>query len=190
MITYKLRDQTEAYQSFHIDPDDIYDAMGDEFALNFGVKGKSVKQAWVPVRCEFFKPDEFSAATRIPDLSIWQTGILVLSAKAHDVLGDELERFGEFLGLTCGTDFYYLFNTLHIKPDEVVDIANSEQDVDQGLFMGIKRLAFNEPMVVDDALFKTGYDQLLNIYANEKFKTIVEENRLEGLVFNRDLACF
>ena len=72
----------------------------------------------------------------------------------------------------------------------MIDIANSEQDVDQGLFMGIKNLAFNESMVVDDVLFKTGYDQLLNIYANERFKAIVEENTLEGLVFNSDLACF
>ena len=190
MSTYKLRAQIDEYQSFHIDPDAIYDAMGDDFALNFGVKGESVKKAWVPVSCEFFQPDEFSAATRIPDLSIWQTGILVLSVKAHDVLVDELEGFGEFLGLTCGTDFYYLFNTLHIKPDEVVDVANSEQDVDQGLFMGVKRLAFNEQMVVDDVLFKTGYDQLLNIYATERFKAIVEGHSFEGLVFNSDLACF
>lgn len=191
MGIYKLRPQIEAYQSFHIHPDAIYDAMGDDFALNFGVKGEAVKDEWVPVHCDFFQPDEFSAATNIPDLSIWQTGVLVLSAKAHEVLADELEKFGELLGLTCGTDFYYLFNTLHIKSDDVVDVANSEQDIDQGLFMGIKRLMFNESVVHnDDLVFKTRYDQLLNIYANDKFKNLVEEHALEGLVFNSDLACF
>ncbi|PCJ31664.1 MAG: hypothetical protein COA99_17020 [Moraxellaceae bacterium] len=190
MSIYKLRAEVEAYQSFHINPDAIYDAMGDDFALNFGVKGESVKKAWVPVHCEFFQPEEFPTATPIPDLGFWQTGILVLSAKAHDVLVDELEKFGGFLELTCGTERYYLFNTLHIKSDEVIDFTNSEQDVAQGLFMGIKRLAFNESMVIDNMLFKIRYDQLLNIYASEKFKAVVEKYTLEGLVFNSDLACF
>ena len=114
----------------------------------------------------------------------------MLSHKAHEVLADKLKSYGEFLPVKCGGETFYVFNVLNIVDDDAVGAGRSEQDLDQGVFMGVNKLAFNEAKLGDALIFKTRFDHLGGVYCQDEFKALVEKAGLEGLLFMRDLAAF
>jgi hypothetical protein len=189
MKIYKVQPDQENYKSFNLDVEEIFTELGEAFEFNFPSLGISVKEQWKTLSSgEFIQPPEFPNAIAIPDISEWQSGDLVLSEKAYELLEKYLSGYGEFLPVKCVNSTYYIFNVLNIL--DVVDKENSEQDIDQGVFMGLKRLSFKSNLLEDTLLFKIKYDNLGSIYCTSNFKHLIEELELTGLVFHIDLVSF
>jgi hypothetical protein len=141
MKIYKVRPDQENFKSFNLDVEEIFTELGETFEFNFPSLGISVKEQWKTLSSgAFIQPAEFPNAKEVPDISEWQSGDFVLSEKAYNLLNKYLSDYGEFLPIMCGNTTYYIFNVLNIL--DVVDKENSEQDLDQGVFMGLKKAFF------------------------------------------------
>ncbi len=187
MTVYKIQADNEHYKAFDLDIEEIFDKLGEDFDFNFPCLGISVKEKWQTLSSGKYVPiPEYEHATKIPDISDWQSGDLVFSGKACDLLYKHLADYGEFLPVKCDDQNCHIFNVLNIM--DVVDVENSAQILDQGVFMGIKKLSFKEGLLTDTLLFKIKYDNLHNIYCTDAFKTLIEKSGLTGLIFTEDLA--
>jgi hypothetical protein len=129
-------------------------------------------------------------ARELPDVTTWQTHFLVLNQKAHDALKAILEPLGELLPLEVESGDYYLFNPLARLPEDVIDLERSEYEyhATEEEPVGFKVLYFNGDNIPQDKpLFCVQSDFAYNLYCDDRFKGLVGENELGGLVFNTTL---
>jgi len=168
---------------FQLDNFDFLDKLGDEYELSdFGTP---LQHAWQLVKGKFFPG---VAARVLPDISTWQTDMLILNQKAYDSLKEILQPFGELLPVEVESDIYYLFNIVVRLPDEVIDTDKSEYEYFEEEPVGFRVLAFNENKISDENIFFClQNDFAYNIYCDDRFKSLVEENGLGGLFFNTTL---
>lgn len=145
-----------------------------------------VMATWWPtdVVAEFKQiPDKEPAP--IPDISEWRGASLVLSPRAYECLSVLLANAGEFLPVKVEDQTFYLFNCLTFG---LIDEINSKQDIQDGIFMGIKNIRFNSVDIAEKIVFKTTFDRCLTIFCDERFKRVVEANKLTGIEFRENLA--
>ena len=186
MSIYKLKGDIKNYWTFFIDATEIAMKMGDNFDLDYD--GISKLSWWKPVDGSFHQEDENKTKkVAIPDIDIWSSN-LVLNEKAKEVLLPYIESLGELLPVNCEGISYNLFNTMNVIDDSAVDKENSQRIEEQGIFMGIESLQFFEDKVSEKSyLFRTSFDNYVDVYCNESFKEIVEKARLKGLCFEAEL---
>ncbi|MGD9000107.1 MAG: hypothetical protein PVF75_06810 [Granulosicoccaceae bacterium] len=178
---YRIQPEQAGYMHFELDAYDFLDKLGEELELSDF--GKPVQYAWKPVKGKFIPKS--SGATIIPDISTWQTDLLILNQKAYDGLKDILEPYGELLPVEIGPDTYYLFNVLERLPDDVIDNENSEYEYYEEEAVGFRVLKFDENNIPQDKLlFCLHNDFAYNIYCDERLKNMINEKGLCGLYFN------
>lgn len=183
---YRIQPEPDQYMYFALDTYDFLNKLGEEFELSDF--GKPMSHAWQPVEGKFYP--KVGNATKIPDITTWQTDLLILNQKACDILRDTLQSLGELLPVEVGSDTYYLFNVLERLADDVIDMANSEYEyhATEEKPVGFKVLNFNVNNIPQDKLlFCVQNDFAYNIYCDDKLKNIVNENDLGGLFFNTTL---
>jgi len=120
----------------------------------------------------------------IPDISEWHGGSLVFSRKAYDCLYALLEPHGEFLPVDCDGEIFFVFNCFTLA---LVDERNSEQNIMDGTFMGIKKIVFNPLDLPGKTIFKTKYDRCFSLYCGDELVQKVNDSGLTGIQFRTHL---
>lgn len=183
-MIYKLRADRTQYLNFYISPEEIEARLGDYFLLDEPLW----RDFWNPVEAEFKDDSDKGDVIVPPDITIWfTTNNLALNQKAYEVLSDELEPYGEFLPVTCAGNKYWLLHATRKIEIEAVDLKHSARTIDEGGFVEIQKLVFKQDIVNEQLVFMTAYDDYRNLYASQKFKSMIEEANLKGLVFSEDL---
>ena len=168
---------------FELDNFDFLNKLGDKFELSD--LGQPIQHAWVPIKGKFFPK---VAARTLPDITTCEADMLLLNPKAYDCLNETLSSYGELLPVEIGDDTYYLFNLLTRLEDSVIDTENSEYEYFEEEPVGFRVLNFNENNVPQDKiLFGVEGGLAYNLYCDDRFKNILEENDLNGLFFNTTL---
>ncbi len=183
MTVYKISQAPEEYMSFSISAEELTQKMGGRFKARFN--GKPQLENWTQPNAYFYSDE---GCTKIPDITCWAIGNLVLNQKAFDILGDTIAQYGEFLPTNCEGIPYYIYNSLSIIDDSAVDASKSEQDIDLGVFMGVKSLGFHDDKASEHILFKTNFDKKVSLFCNDRFKNLIMENSLHGLSFETELV--
>lgn len=130
------------------------------------------------IKCSFFKDSKDT----YQDLNSYGS-FLVLTQKAYNIVKVSLERYGEFLDLDVEGIPMVLFNPLVFGKE---DTERSEKEYYDGEEIGIKHLVFDNS-TEDKLVFKSKYTARVCMYCNDEFKTLVESNSLQGLVFEKDV---
>ncbi len=183
-MVYMLRADRAHYLNFYISPNEIESKLGDYFLLDEPLW----HEFWKPVEAEFQDDSDQRNVVNPPDITIWYTtNNLALNQKAYEALKDELEPYGEFLPVKCAGNTYWLLHTTKKTDMETVDLKASERTIDEGGFIDLKKLVFRQDAVKDFLIFQTPYSDYRNLYASEKFKTLVQKSNLSGLIFSEDL---
>lgn len=185
---YAVHNDNFKFQEFCLPITDLMDAAPDSVnardVMKFHSRNLNMKTWWQPIPVQFQAAQDIPEAT-LPDICLWRGFSLVLSPYAYTQLSEALQDFGEFLPVSYGQDTYYIFNCLTLG---LADEINSQQDIQDGVFMGVKKLSFNDVDISGKLVFKTEYNRCSRLYCSESFKQSVEESGLKGLAFNEDLV--
>lgn len=147
-------------------------------------RAKAKLENWVAPKASFFASENYEGqGEKLPDVTTWALGNLVLSPKAFHVFKDTLAPSGEFLPLIIGDDTYYMFNTLFVIPETGIDRSRELEIVDSGVHMGQENVLFNENTLEGRCVFKTPTDKLSFSYATDTFKHVYTEHQFTGLTF-------
>jgi hypothetical protein len=186
MSIYKLKSDYANFYSFIIENTEIFSKM-PSFSPKF--KAKPRLQDWVEPHGKFFQSDNYQAkGINIPDITTWLLGNLVLNEIAYKALHRYLENLGEFLPVRCEGIKYYIFNTLKIISDDVIDQENTKSTIESGVNMGLESLQFFFAKINNELVFKTNADKLAALYCTDKFKELMATHNLKGLTFATNLV--
>lgn len=183
---YKLSYNYTDFFNLDLDIEDLVDEfdenLGEDKFYNYSWDNISLKEYWVDAGAKFVDVGLKNAAK--PDVTTWNGANLVLSPKAYEVLKGSLEPLGEFLPITIDGETYLVFNCLNVV---YVDSVQSEADIVNDLWMGVKKIGFEDDTIKNNLIFKTKFDRCSALYCGESFKTLLESHNLKGLNFNEDL---
>lgn len=183
---YRIQPEQEHYMEFKLDAFDFLEKLGEKYELSD--LGKPIEHDWQSIQGKFYPRVN---AREFPDITTWQTNFLILNQKAFDALNETLKPFGELLPLEVDSETFYLFNPLVQLEDDIIDMEKTEYEYHQTEEepVGFKVLNFDEKNIPEDKLiFCVQNDFAYNLYCDERFKNIVTEKGLCGLVFNTILA--
>lgn len=184
-MLYRIYADIRKYMYFSIDSFEILEKMEDFNVRSFGSSQEGI---WNTPDGNFLVGDEGSVA--IPDISQWVPNTLVFNEKSKAIVEEKLKPYGEFLDVKCEGISYFLFNAMHYLDDSCVNTEKSEILFEGDIWMGVKKMVFNEEKVesADPAIFKTTFDRGINLYCTDAFKLIIEGAGLHGLVFSEELT--
>jgi len=185
-MTYKLRFDRSKYLAFEISPDELEEKLGADHL--FMLDEPEWSKFWKPINARFIDFSDKKNVTTPPDITLWFTDQLVLNEKAYKLLSSQLESYGEFLPVKCEGIPYWVLHVTKMAENNAIDEISSNRNIEEGGYIEVINLTLNEEQVKNMLLFKTEYNGFKNIYCSEGFKAIVEENSLNGLIFNTDLA--
>lgn len=181
MSIYKLRYKLKTFLSVHIDSVEMREKMGKVIYPN----GESLTSQWKPVEGRFYNQFDNSDNGKMPEISDW-AGNMVLSPKAYQILKTPLSDFGEFLPVTLNSEQWHIFNTTHIQNE--IDHSDSENEVMDGMIMGVSKLKFHDSKLKDVLISRTDFDRRMSVFANDKFKKLIEGHHFEEILFREDLV--
>ncbi|MGI9282114.1 MAG: hypothetical protein ACR2PX_21130 [Endozoicomonas sp.] len=182
MSFFRITNDFENYWSFNISNVELFSKM-PTYDPRF--KAQSRLSDWVQPDAEFYPSENYSGnsdAPKIPDITTWLYGNLILNEKAFQCLENDLAPYGEFLPVNCEGKRYFAFNTLYLIDDNAINQELSEQDIQDGIYMGVKKLGFIES-AISSSIFKTSFDRTLYSYCSNKFIKKVQGSNLQGLIF-------
>ena len=188
MQTYKLKGDENHFLTFFIEAAELA-KMDEDFDLSFD--GNSKLDWWQTPNATFYEGDDYEKKSiAMPDITVWES-FLVLNEKALNILSPSLSNYGEFLPVLSEGIPYYLFHTLSVIDDAVVDTDNSKKIIENDIYMGLSKLNFHNNKINDTSLiFRTHYDDCIDVYCTEQLKQQVSEADLKGLTFETDLASY
>ncbi len=181
---YAIRNDDVNFQYLDLNIMDVLRNAPDDIPmdniLDFHLHNTAMLKWWkIPVAN--FKANDAYPATRIPDISVWPIGSLVLSPKAYRLLKDSLEPFGEFLPVMVSADKFYIFNCLTLGEE-----ASAEFEYHEGMKMEIKSLTFKNS-VLEKMIFKSKEENCLTLYCGDRFRNAAESFGLSGISFDENL---
>lgn len=147
--------------------------------VQFSYQHPGMTSWWRASTTRFLDYDDGGGAGQrlIPDICVWADSTLIVSARAYAQLSDVLEACGECIPLTVGQEAFYIF--IGFVYGEML-----EQPVLQGRGeRGAEGLAFRRG--ADDMMvFKSMVQGCVTLCASERFKQLVEQGDLNGLIFD------
>lgn len=180
---YRIQPELKEYMRFQLDNFDFLDKLGDEFELSD--LGKPIQHAWKPVKGKYYPG---VGARNMPDISTWEADMLILNQKAYVQIGELLQPYGELLPVDVESGTCYLFNLLARLPENVIDTDRSEYEYFEEEPVGFRTLYFDGMHIPEDQLlFGVQSHFAYNLYCGDRFKHLMEEKGLQGLVFNTTL---
>lgn len=184
-MVYKLRFDRNNFMEFDLSPTEIETKLGDMFALDTAEKWASI---WKPLEGSFFDDSDKQTVIALPDISLWANNEIVCNEKAYAVLKVELSPFGEWLPISIEGISYWLFHVTNRTSIDFVNVKESARTIDEVDYIEIEKLSFNEDMLNNMLVFKTEYNNYKNIYCTDSFKSLIEKNKLKGLIFSEDMS--
>lgn len=177
MKIYKLDTDVNNFEWLQPIPPLTYDEM---HAFN----GNSLKKKWKPIKVKKMEPDRDQPKIR-PLGDHPEFVITAISKKAKEVLDDLICDEVEFLGLDCDEGRYYAVNITNVL--NAIDRNKSEYKTfrdGKRIMYFIKYSFINNKKLSNSHIFKIT-DELYgnHPFVSETFKKRVEENGLEGFVF-------
>lgn len=144
--------------------------------MQFSKSSRSMKDWWPELETTL-RANEDIDSPRMPDISLWAPGALVLYPRGYRLLGEWLSQFGELLPVRVMNDpeTYWIFNC---RSKKEADEGRSSMDCGDALPV----ISFEETDE-DPAVFKTDFDNCSFLYCGDKFKAAVEEYGLKGISF-------
>lgn len=183
MMIYCIHDDGLDFQRLDLMIDDIIEArpndVSEDDVLDF-CQANGGMAGWWPAPETSFIAESGDESDPIPDISKWIDASLVLSPKAHRLLGALLEQWGELLPVIISSEKFYIFNCITFSE---VDLSLSEKEYFEGEEVGIRKIVFDETDVAEKLIFKTRFDSCVGIYCAERFKFLVEDLGLTGIEF-------
>ena len=184
-MTYLIERDGLDYKEPGLDPGEVLDLFPSDvsttYALHFGRSNLSLASWWKPFPTSFV--DAWGAPKGLmPDITTWTNATLVLSPKAHRLLSDLMEPWGEMLPLLINNETFFLFNPQHFgEPDkEAFEYDGTELN-------NLVKPAFKTDAVKDMLLYKCPVVGADSLYCNQRFKDAVQSFELSGLSFAKDL---
>jgi len=192
MSVYRVCEDFENFLSFDCTPEELQSKMGENFLYMLNLSGPEAQPDWIKPNGLFRLDEQNTTASQLPDISYWATSHPVFNQKAYNALATPLESYGEFLPVNVQGNTYYIFNILNVLDESFIDLDKSEQEFEtidgETMRTGLHKLQFKENLLNDTLVFKTAYDDYINVFCNDKFKQLVEEADLKGITFKLDLA--
>lgn len=187
---YALRNDGVRFQEIDLMIDDIIDErpvdVDEDAVLDFSITNHSMASWWPTPATEFVGIDGDDNAP-IPDIAKWIDATLVLSPKAHRLLGETLAEFGEFLPITIGGEVYQIFNCLTFAK---IDESKSKKSYYDGVESGVSAIVFDSKDVESKLIFKTDYNSCVELYSNDRLKDLCQGFGLRGVQFSEELVLF
>lgn len=179
MTAYKIKYDFENYYSLIIKNAELGLKM-PHYSPRF--QATSRREEWVAPNASFYASSGYSSnSVSLPDITTWMTGLLVLNQKSYDCLNTILARSGEFLPIQADGVDYYLFNTLSVIDD--CHIYKTKAVSDPDVYDGLTNILFDDVATEKLAVFKSTIDHCLFAFCSDQLKALVEENDLQGLIF-------
>ncbi len=194
MTTYRLINNVFEFKEAFVD----FRAMRrnyDGLKVWFNEKNESLKNnlkdKWKPIDVKFDASSSAKKSSTIPDISVWNMSCLVISKKALEALEPLLEKHGEVFPLNNN---FYLFNCLSSINNSAIDEQNSSFEIDQANadnteLLGIpKKLTLIPSEIKNIEIFKPEFSHNSFLICQDKFKKLVNQENLGGLIFEENLA--
>lgn len=180
---YKIDQDGFKYQELDLKVNDFIESFPENYsyhqAHDFSVENIPMKSFWPPMRTGFLALE--GEKNLIPDITTWLNATLLLSPKAFRLLGEALSPFGEFLPILIENsdswDEYQIFNCLTLA--DVIEEKSSDTEK-----------VFDLDSVGNKLIFKTKFDNCLDLFCQERLKTVVESFDLSGIIFDSRLGTF
>jgi hypothetical protein len=179
MGVYRIREDVNRYEWLNLaNFDEVWESVYQKF------DDSPMKESWPPLYVEGYREEDDETeclSGDFPHVSGLSAGI-VLSKHAVDVLGPLLFGSGELLPLHyLGADLFF-FNVTCLA-----DVLNfDESDIvyfQTGRIMTVRRYVFDADKIPSNDVFQIAQIPLGDTFVSENFKVMVEENELEGLLF-------
>lgn len=186
-MIYQLKTIPESHKTLSLTPMTLLNKIGDEKLVMRVHKqpstNESLKDDWKEINCEM-RDMEDSVNPTLPDISLWANIHLFVSDKAHKILREKLESHGDFLPIKADGHQYYIF-TCFTYGKEIESSLSYEYH--NGNAINLTSLEFDESDAKDKPVFKSNSKLCGSIFCNDDFKSICENNNLQGLRFEEDL---
>ncbi len=177
MNIYAIRRDGYKYQELDLDINDVIDDFPEEvtyrMAHDFSRENIKMSGFWKLYSTGF--SEIAGQENQLPDICNWIDATLLLSPKAHRLLKDTLNPFGEFLPIVIESETSQLFNCLTLA--EVNEDVSSDAHIE-----------FNEASIGEALTFKAPFQSCQDIYCTERLKCLIEDFELKGVVFDTRLA--
>lgn len=184
MTIYKVHSNHRKFQSICFDTNDYLDVLdpsiGEQKAMMLTVLNEPVAEHWRPIELGYFANE---GTTEFADVSIWNSGLILMNTKAYKSLNPVLDSYGEFLPCELHEQPAYIFNALVIKAREAANVTYKTKN---GHLQQVESLAFDS--TCDEPVFKHQDELSFNLYCSEAFKQACEIGQLKGIYFTSDLA--
>ncbi|MEH8019835.1 hypothetical protein [Rheinheimera metallidurans] len=187
-MVYQLKHIPKTYKTLQLDVMTIAEKLGDydliTTLMNAPLTGDSLAGKWKTM--ETTLQSLSSSGREIPDIALWDSQGLYLSAKAYDALAESLKTDGEFLPIVVNDKPAYLFNCRVFGKE---DLSLTERKYLDGEPDGVVSLVFDEADVTkhNRHVFRSKLQGCTILYASENFKQLVEQHHLNGVTFDEDL---
>ncbi|WP_062270754.1 hypothetical protein [Endozoicomonas arenosclerae] len=184
-MIYRIHPEVKQFQRFALDADEVEDKLGEDCLIYMDSQPTQYKQLWQPIHIEFYRSVSSKTDNPVPDISCDQLGKLYLSLKAYNRLFTLLQDHGEFLPVEHedGTKAY-LFNPLVLAEDlQAID----QEKTCFNEWDELERIAFIQVALKETPIFRTEVDCFQGIYCQERFKQLVEDSALQGLIITDNL---
>jgi len=185
-MVFKLRFNRSDFLVFDVSPEELEDQFGEDhfFLLDEPIWASF----WKPINAQFHDDSDGQNVAALPDITCWFTDQLVLNKQAYQKLGSTLEPYGEFLPVQYERTSFKILHVTKLTGLEAINQDESDRLVEESGHIEINKISFKDDAIRDLLLFKTEYDGYKNIYCSNKFKDLIEGSKLNGLIFNADLA--
>jgi hypothetical protein len=157
---------------------------GSKAFMSYSWDNLSLKDAWIDQGGSFVQPEDLKITLK-PDITTWTGASLVLSPRAYDLLIPKLDDYGEFLPITIDDEPFYIFNCRNVVE---ADKSQSEADIVDDLWMGVKSIGFTDDAVANNLIFKTRFDRCSTLYCGDEFKKLIDSLEFKGILFLENLV--
>ncbi len=140
--------------------------------------GESVAACWQPVPI-IFAHKENKPRSDFPYLA---GTLLVCNTKTLNIIQPTIANDVEILPLQCNEEALYAINVIPLT--DALDPIPAGLEYSPTGFATFKAHAFKPEMIAEKALFKIPQRRRL-IYANDRFKSLIETNGLTGINFKK-----
>lgn len=187
-MVYQLKYIPKKYKALQLDVISIAEKLGDygliTTLMNAPLTGESLAGKWKSIETSLQSLSV--SGSEIPDISLWDSQGLYLSAKAYDAMAEALKDDGEFLSITVEGKPAYLFNCRVFGQE---DLALTERKYLDGEPDGVLSLVFDDADLIEGNryVFRSKLQGCTALYASDKFKQLCEKHSLFGLKFDTSL---
>lgn len=188
MRTYFLLPNYKNYWCFDIDTDHLAEKLKidpeseayDEL-IDFGMHGVSYIDIWNEPVATFKPLPDWPTANEIPDISVFNSSVLVFSQRACALMRPGFEEYGELLPVDVRGRTFYVLNVLKRVN---IDNEKTEWNMLYGAIESPKLLAFDHQELTNTYLFYCEEHPVHGLYCTTPFKEAIETLGFKGLIFD------